>query len=1131
METTTTDYHEILPSPRMHRPPSPEPIPDDESSDTQQESPPSSRTDDAATAAALQIAKGFIKRRAKKGQASGYLEETDNSTKTLQPRGEPRKLPHCLLGRGYQSNSYFAHRLLNIMMFIALIDIVGILVYWLGKDIDDGGVYVPSVYEYLKFKESKCDAESCRSCNTVVAYAVMVYHMLPIMIMIGLPASGLRACEPFKRELRLGNELGKSKVKRSLYLQACELVAVVVLVGNAVVFLYFVYSFFNGDNFNCSLGRVQVYAVFAVISFIAAFVELTYFARFREHLKMQLGAFKESDQTGDVRSRLARRRSRYRTERSRVISDIRKRLFKETELGNLREIESILTYAQSRLGDDFADDMYTNASIFFKIFSRSKKNPLHMAAYHGNIAVMDMLLKAGLKVNSYDKVARMRFSSGDIFWYFAQHFISNPALAGEEAAVSIFKTTLVTPLHCAVSTGQINAVEWLIRNGADVNLRSQSSISSERVPPLFVAENPEIVSLLLEAGANHLEVPDPGRLNTLTVLQLAYLRDNIPVAHELEKWGGDVALTPLHTAAASNDVHHVKKLLKRGADPNCVGEHGYSGLNRRTPLHWGAINGALEAVELLLKAGADPNFQDVQGRTPLHWAARVNRANVVRALLENEATDPHIRDNLYMTPILCAAQASNVTKEIFEELVRHGANINDEMPNGDTPLHLAMKCENETSALALLLCGADIMRTNMDGFRPVDCTTSTKLQFEIKRAAGNRDVMISYTHSHAEFARKLRKSLEDASITTWLDQMDPSGIGGGSVWREEIARGIKNAAVVVCILTEDYASSEWCLKELALAKECGTPIMAISTERAAITEELQVYLYTRQMVPFEPSILSVNNENKRNITYTYDEARYSAQFRLLLDGVRDEIENRRKEMIRRGNRRRHNESNPTLIDPASIAELDIATVTEEFVFISHGDQHGAFTQRIYERLSESGVYCFLDGAQGLSDMQERIHLAKEAILKCSCFIVIISSRTTESELVRDQLAFAEDKGRPMLPIMLNDLELKPDKLYTLSRTNLLHFTPELGFNASFTTLLRGVQEHVTSNSMAAPPGARRARPTLFSIAQATAFGRLRNRGSRPNSTGLSSSLTNSLNNSLLNSNSNNNSTRSTTVPV
>ncbi|ETP53704.1 hypothetical protein F442_01413 [Phytophthora nicotianae P10297] len=31
-------------------------------------------------------------------------------------------------------------------------------------------------------------------------------------------------------------------------------------------------------------------------------------------------------------------------------------------------------------------------------------------------------------------------------------------------------------------------------------------------------------------------------------------------------------------------------------------------------------------------------------------------------------------------------------------------------------------------------------------------------------------------HSHLEFARKLRQSLEEANETTWLDLMDPSGI-------------------------------------------------------------------------------------------------------------------------------------------------------------------------------------------------------------------------------------------------------------------------------------------------------------------------------------------------------------------
>ncbi|POM67706.1 Transient receptor potential Ca2 channel (TRP-CC) family protein, partial [Phytophthora palmivora] len=353
-------------------------------------------------------------------------------------------------------------------------------------------------------------------------------------------------------------------------------------------------------------------------------------------------------------------------------------------------------------------------------------------------------------------------------------------------------------------------------------------------------------------------------MNTITVLQLAYLRGNYAVAQVLEDWGGDVALTPLHAAAAMDDVATIRSFLRKKVNPDVLGELGYVGLNK--------------------PAKANANFQDAHGH-------------------------PTIVDDGDMTPIMCAACAGGTSVDMFKALVASGGDINHQLRlTGDTALHLAVKLDDQQTALALLSMGGDIMRTNHDGFRPIDCTTSTRLQFEIKRAAGTRDVMISYTHSHMEFALKLRKSLEDANITVWLDLMDPSGIGGGSVWREEIARGITNAAVVLCILTEDYAQSEWCLKELALAKQVGTPIMAISTEHAKISEELQVYLYTRQLVPFESAIVKVEQVNEKETRYEYDEDAYKNQLRMLLDGMRDEIEKRKEDNIKRNMRRA--ETNP-----------------------------------------------------------------------------------------------------------------------------------------------------------------------------------------------------------------------------
>ncbi|TMW55585.1 hypothetical protein Poli38472_010467 [Pythium oligandrum] len=1184
--------------------------------------------------------------------------------------------PAHMLG-AFKFNSYFAIRLLHMAQIIVVIDAVALLFFYgfrRGHSVVNGG----SVY--VKYP-LKVVFEPSDSCATTSALAALVYHLVPAVIILALPASGLHVFEPFKREHRIGRGGHIQKVKRTIFLQFCEMTAVFMFFYISMVIALGLYYIVVTDLFDCPRNpAVYVFGFGALVVLWLMYMEIRYFTRFREHLKMQLGAFSEADQTGDVKAHMARSKMRRRLDRGnpsqvdgngknesdpsasnskapprkQIVHFVRKRLFRGAQLGDIPLLRRTLRIARRHLGEDFARELYPDATIVCWFFSFSKKNPMHVAAYHGNIAAMELLYRAKLSVNAFDKTSRVRFSTGDMFWYLARFFIRQPVVSAEDAygSSSIFKSTLVTPLHCAVSTGRLEAVRWLLQRGADVNLCSKSSYRSEsKLPPIFVVDHPEITKELLAAGANHLVIPDPGHMNTITVLQLAYLRGNYAVAQVLENWGGDIALTPLHTAAAMNDTTKLRNFLRKKVHPDCLGELGYVGLNKRTPLHWATVNGAKDAVELLLDAKADANFQDARGRTPLHWAARVNRLEVVKILLDNGA-DPNIADDGGMTPILCAACAGGTSAEMFKALVNHGANINYQLPStGDTALHIAVKLDDQQTAVALLSVGGDIMRMNHDGFRPIDCTTSTRLQFEIKRAAGNRDVMISYTHSHMEFALKLRKSLEDANITTWLDLMDPSGIGGGAVWREEIARGVTNAAVVMCILTEDYAQSPWCMKELALAKQVGTPILAISTENAKISEELQVYLYTRQIIPFEAAITSVDHVDVKNIQYSYDDGAYNKQLRLLLDGLRDEIEKRKEEVVRKnlhravsslngssmasiaqassggGSQRRQLDQsgvqggrtmlNPTapfderaaaalaqerdlmssrdgtflktqrgqgwnpgmsgirqgregngttlsmtstMIDdyglglnnlsnsiilsqsgyyvhkpPRAHGELGISNKIpaigngslletfqevkektaggQRFVFISHGDAHETFVMRLCASLCrEGGLHCFVDRRRRLKsqlsssssrvdengiqsspqpnsgqdgsqfnssngqdspsgsndDWLSRIHEAKEAILKCSAFVVIISEHTLRNQLVKDQLAFAEDKGKTIIPIVVNRMEFSLDMQYTLARSDFFHFFTSgnmVGFERSLEGVLTALREEVYGSTV------------------------------------------------------------------
>ncbi|KAG6958342.1 hypothetical protein JG687_00009452 [Phytophthora cactorum] len=125
----------------------------------------------------------------------------------------------------------------------------------------------------------------------------------------------------------------------------------------------------------------------------------------------------------------------------------------------------------------------------------------------------------------------------------------------------------------------------------------------------------------------------------------------------------------------------------------------------------------------------------------------------------------------------------------------------------------------------------------------------------------------------------------------------------------------------------------------------------------------------------------------------------------------------------------------------------------QFVFLSHGDKHSAFVQQFAAQLLEAGIPCYSDQNVSGRDFYTRIQASQQAILRCSCFVVLVSRQTIRNELVRDQLAFAEDKGRPIFPVVLNDVDPGLDKRYTLVRSELFHFMANgMGFKPSFDTL-------------------------------------------------------------------------------
>ncbi|KAF0696152.1 Aste57867_13068 [Aphanomyces stellatus] len=580
------------------------------------------------------------------------------------------------------------------------------------------------------------------------------------------------------------------KVIRRPFLQICEIIVVAQLVIYAVQLLLWLVKMIQKPD--CSNGapeptewtdKLIIYVkLWSILpAGLLIWWQLTSFCLFRTHLKLQIGSANDSKHSANLKGWIKRLFSLPAFgRRNQIIRDLRADLFKAAMTGDLPHAEELLEKATRLLGREFAGKkLYHEPRMWMWSFARSRKNPLHVAVARGDVAMMELFLRFRFDVNALDKVSRVNFNFG-LFFKLTRLLVKTQDFL-QPAGDSIFKSVLVTPLHVAVQQGQVEAVRTLLQHNANVNKLPRASFYYPAAvkPAIFFADHVQVLKLLLAHNTNHLYVVERGstvmtpyqrNVLTLRTAQSALLVDN----------GGDVALTPLHAAAAADNEVAVLSLLKSGVAPDILGEL-VTGIHHRTALHWAAVSGSAKSARHLLVHGADPNAVDSYGRTPLHWAARNNHVDVVLALLEFKA-DPNVQDaNGY--PVLCvAAEAEGVSADLVSLLIEAGGDLTFQtMHGGNTPLHIALINENRLTAVALLRNGADIMATNHDGRRAVDCTTSTELQFAVKKEAGSRDVMISYTHAHSPVAKAVRDYLvEHARMTCWMDTMDPSGIGGGA---------------------------------------------------------------------------------------------------------------------------------------------------------------------------------------------------------------------------------------------------------------------------------------------------------------------------------------------------------------
>eukprot|EP00439_Symbiodinium_sp_Y106_P059911 s456_g8.t2 len=316
-------------------------------------------------------------------------------------------------------------------------------------------------------------------------------------------------------------------------------------------------------------------------------------------------------------------------------------------------------------------------------------------------------------------------------------------------------------LTAAVGHASASKVEEILQRPQDPN-----QADADGNTPLILAENVEIASLLLEAGANKDQAR--GHLDVVNLLLEAGADKDLANSH---------GTTPLMLAAAYGHVDVTGSLLEADVGIDLTDVRGI------TALMIAAITGNVEIGNLLLIAGVKKDIACRGGGTALMFAARYGKVDFVRLLLEAGAVKDLLNNQGKTASVLAAehghVEAASLLSTSEQRVVRWRAGVVITQVEVPSAISTSLEATQTQQSLVCRLysgCGNLVQEVNSQGELYGVSTAEACL---VADAWLHKDPEACRAHKREKWLAGEMDPVGDCLFEDLLSQCDTSLIHGG----------------------------------------------------------------------------------------------------------------------------------------------------------------------------------------------------------------------------------------------------------------------------------------------------------------------------------------------------------------